>query len=41
MNEPQEEIVTQLINALEGLEFCDIDLVGYNPHPKIQMDMSV
>jgi thymidylate synthase len=41
MNEPQEQIVTLLINALEGFQFGDIDLVGYNPHPKIQMDMSV
>lgn len=37
----QNQIVDRLISALEMYEYDDLEVIGYDPHPKIQMDMSV
>ncbi|KAI8903525.1 thymidylate synthase/dCMP hydroxymethylase domain-containing protein [Gorgonomyces haynaldii] len=37
----QKQRVDAVIRALEQFEFADLDLVDYDPYPKIAMDMSV
>jgi thymidylate synthase len=37
----KEDSVTNVINALENLEFDDVTLNGYDPHPAIKAEVSV
>lgn len=38
---PRKDVVDAVVASLEQFEYSDVNVLGYLPHPKIAMDMSV